>query len=218
MSEQIDKTAKAIEVFDTYAQLYMDKFMDLPDFYDSFDRFCKLIPQQNAQILELACGPGNITHYLLQKRPDFRILGTDLAPNMLELAKTNNPTAQFQLLDCRKSLSLGRKFDAVLCGFGLPYLSKTEAIQLIQDAAKILKPEGVFYLSTMEDAYEKSDWKGASNNPDYQAFIHYHEAPYLCAALIENGFQICHEDRIRSTDAKGEAVCDLVLIGRKVKL
>jgi trans-aconitate methyltransferase len=59
------------------------------------------ITKQDADILELACGPGNITQYIISKRSDFKILGTDLAPNMIELAKINNPSAQFQLLDSR---------------------------------------------------------------------------------------------------------------------
>jgi 23S rRNA G2069 N7-methylase RlmK/C1962 C5-methylase RlmI len=46
-----------------------------------------------------------------------------------------------------------------MCGFCLPYLSKEEAVKLIRDAAAILNPDGVFYISTMEDDYSKSDFK-----------------------------------------------------------
>ncbi len=74
----------------------------------------------------------------MKKRPDFNILGTDLAPNMIELAKINNPQASFQLLDSRAITSLNKTYGAIMCGFYLPYLSKEEAIQLIADAAKIL--------------------------------------------------------------------------------
>jgi len=42
---------------------------------------------EQAKVLELACGPGNITKCLLSKRPDLEILATDIAPNILELAK-----------------------------------------------------------------------------------------------------------------------------------
>ena len=89
--------------------------MDQALFHESFDVFCSAIERQKATVLELACGPGNITQYLLQKRPDFQILGTDLAPKMLELARQNNPTAQFELRDCRDVLGLNQKFDGVFC-------------------------------------------------------------------------------------------------------
>ena len=42
------------------------------------------------QVLEIACGPGNITKYISRLRPDFQITAIDLSPNMIELAKANN--------------------------------------------------------------------------------------------------------------------------------
>src|ERR1700751_220505 len=97
----MDKTNMAIAVFDKYAQQYQDKFMRLDAYHDSFDLFCRSIKKENAAVLELACGPGNITRYLLKQRPDLNILATDLSVNMLALAKKNNPTAAFKLMDCR---------------------------------------------------------------------------------------------------------------------
>ena len=124
----MDKTKLAVDVFDKLANLYQAKFMDVSLYHDTFDMFCNNITKQNADVLELACGPGNITHYLLSKRSDFKLLGTDLAPNMIELAKINNPSAQFQLLDSRDIRKLNKTYDAIMCGFILPYLSKEDAI------------------------------------------------------------------------------------------
>jgi len=152
----MNKTQIAVNIFDKCVSLYQDKFMDVSLYHSGFDLFCNSIKKQNAEILELACGRGNITKYLLDKRPDFKILGTDLAPNMLALAKKNNPTAEFQLLDSREILKLNKTYDAIMCGFCLPYLTKEEAIQLMEDAAKILNANGVIYISTMEDDYSKS--------------------------------------------------------------
>ena len=97
----IDNTKIAIDVFNKLAKAYQDKFMDVSMYHNSLDVFCSFIKTENAEVLELACGPGNITKYLLEKRNDFKLLGTDLAPNMIELAKINNPTAKFELMDCR---------------------------------------------------------------------------------------------------------------------
>src|ERR1043165_1092851 len=96
----MDYNEMAVNVFDRCAQDYQAKFMDVQQYSRSLDIFCAQV-KKDAGILELACGPGNITKYLLQKRPDLEILGTDLAPNMLELAKQHNPQAIFQLMDCR---------------------------------------------------------------------------------------------------------------------
>ncbi|MBK6527930.1 MAG: hypothetical protein IPG07_21680 [Crocinitomicaceae bacterium] len=67
----MDKTKIAIEVFDKGAELYQEKFMDLKNYHASFDVFCESVKKENAEILELGCGPGNITKYLLSKTIRF---------------------------------------------------------------------------------------------------------------------------------------------------
>ena len=208
----MDKNQIAIEVFDDCAQLYQDKYMKLDLYNDSFALFCSLIRQKGATILDAACGPGNITHYLLQQRPDYKILGTDLAPKMLELAQANNPKADFQRLDIRALKLLEHKFDGVICGFGLPYLSREEAVKFIGDLPQILHPKGVVYLSTMEDDYEKSGFKGSSSGEGPQVYIHYHEVGYLSETLQKNGFNILHTIRKDFQQSDGTTSVDLLLI------
>lgn len=187
--------------------------MDLSLYHDTFNLFCDLITQPNASVLDVACGPGNITHYLLQQRPDFKILGVDLALNMLALARTNNPTAGFELMDGRDIGQLSRQFDGIMCGFGLPYFSKEEAVQFIKDAASLLGSGGVIYLSTMEDDYEKS---GIETTPaGNQLFIHYHQADYLVAALESNGFEMIGTSRKTYPGKPGQMTTDLILIASK---
>lgn len=182
-----DRTKIAVGVFDKVAELYQEKFMDVSSYVDSLDLFCQNL-KTDATVLELACGPGNITKYLLDKRPDLSILATDLAPKMLELAKANNPTAGVQLLDFRKIKSLGRKFDGIVCGFGLPYMSKKEALRFIADSGKILNQNGLLYISTMEDDNSNSKYvKGSTGD---EVFMNYHEAGYLTKAMEHNGFMV----------------------------
>jgi len=209
----MDKTNLAVNVFNQCAEMYQERFMDLSMYHETFDAFCNNIKTPHASILELACGPGNITKYLVEKRPDFTILATDLAPNMLELAKINNPNVSFKLLDCKAFNSLNQTFDAIICGFGLPYLSKEEAIQLIADAAKQLHPNGVLYLSTMEDDYSKSGLQ-TSIDGKHTLFMHYHQADYLTEAMKSNGFELIELKRISYTEPK--PTTDLVLIARKL--
>src|SRR6218665_64086 len=118
----MDKNQKAVAIFDKLATLYQSKFMDVSMYAVGLDLFCTTVKKE-AAVLELACGPGNITRYLLNKRPDLKIMATDLAPNMVTLGKANNHEAEFILLDCRDLLVLNRKFDAVICGFCLPSIN-----------------------------------------------------------------------------------------------
>ena len=91
----MDQNKIAVDVFNKLANTYQDKYMHVDLYKDSFDFFCQNIKTENTAILEIACGPGNITKYILDKKPDLKILGIDLAPNMIDLAKVNNPSAEF---------------------------------------------------------------------------------------------------------------------------
>jgi ubiquinone/menaquinone biosynthesis C-methylase UbiE len=209
----MDKSQNAVNIFNKLADAYQNQFMDVGMYGATFDLFCECIEKQNAEVLELACGPGNITKYLLTKRPDLKILGTDLAPNMVELAIVNNPTANFEIMDCRAIHQLAKKYDAIMCGFCLPYLSKEEAIQLMHDALKVLNKNGVIYISTMEDDYSKSGLKKGSTGDEI--YMHFHQADYLTEALVKNGFKMVNIERIESKLTNGDVVIDLVIIAKK---
>ncbi|HWV66389.1 class I SAM-dependent methyltransferase [Chitinophaga sp.] len=209
----MDKLQQVISLFDKRATLYQERHMDVSRYHASFDLFCNSIPEQGAAVLEIACGPGNITRYLLQQRPDFHLLGIDLAPNMLELAHTNNPQAAFQLMDARDISRLGKTFEGIMCGFCLPYLSREGAEKLIADAAGLLTPGGVLYISTMEDEYAKSGFFHTDGNDEF--YMYYHEAGYLENALKENGFELIALQREQYPAADGSNTTDLILIARR---
>jgi ubiquinone/menaquinone biosynthesis C-methylase UbiE len=211
----MDKTKIAVEVFDKGAEAYQAKFMDLKNYHGTFDFFCESVKKENAEILELGCGPGNITHYLLSKRPDFKITGTDLAPRMLELARMNNPAATFELMDCRDILKPGKNFDGLVFGFCFPYISKEDVLQIVADAKKVLNENGIIYISTMEDDYSKSDFKMPSSGVGPAAYIYYHQADYLTEALEKNDFEILELYRIDYPEQDGSTTIDLIIIARK---
>ncbi|MBL0340084.1 MAG: class I SAM-dependent methyltransferase [Bacteroidetes bacterium] len=209
----MDHSIHAAEIFNKYANEYQYKFMDVSLYHETLDTFCNQLHSPNAAILELACGPGNITKYLLDKRPDLKITATDLAPNMIELAKLNNPSANFKIMDCRAIDKIDIQYDGILAGFCLPYLSREEAVKLIHDAALRIKPSGVLYISTMEDDNNKSGIRKGSQGDEI--YMNFHEAGYLTAALLENNFRLIDTKRIESPASDGSTIVDLILIAEK---
>ena len=205
----------AIDVFDKCANVYQEKFMDLDLYHDSLDVFCKNIKKDNADILDVACGPGNITHYLLKQRPNFKILGIDLSPKMIALAQKNNPQAEFQVMDCRNIAALNKVYDGIIGGFYLPYLSKEEAIEFIKNASKALTINGLIYISTMDDDYSQSGFKTSSSGD--KMFIHYHQADYLTQALNTYGFNIIDLRRQVYPSQDDVQAIDLIIIAEKYR-
>jgi len=209
----MDRTQQAVEIFNKYAFEYQDRFMDVSLYSTSFNFFCDSITTNNANILELACGPGNVSKYLLNKRPDFKLLGTDLSFNMIQLAKKNNPTAEFQLLDAREIRTIQNKYDGIMCGFCLPYLTMNETQKLIHEAWKLLHSKGLLYLSTMEDEYSNSGIRKGSQGDEI--FMHYYTEHDLNTLLNLAEFQIVFIDRKESIQTNGDKVIDLSLIAQK---
>tara|TARA_R110000787_G_scaffold86285_2_gene183976 strand:- start:15587 stop:16222 length:636 start_codon:yes stop_codon:yes gene_type:complete len=203
------------EIFNTCALQYEEKFMDFDLYHDTFDFFCEALNKNKASILEIGCGPGNNTNYLLNKNPDLKILGIDIASNMIELAKKNNSSANFEVMDCKNIKSLTSRFDGIMCGFTLPYLNKDEAEKLIKDASGIINENGILYLSTMEDAYDKSKIIFSSTNKDSGVFTYYHQEKYLSKKLLENGFIILKKIRKDYPEPKDESK-DLIIIAKKL--
>lgn len=176
------------ETFDTWnkiASIYQDKFMELELYNDTYDFICSSINEPKAKLLEIGCGPGNITKYLLSKRPDFDIFGIDIAPNMIELARKNNPTAHFAIMDCRKIGSLGSEYDGIICGFCLPYLSQTESHELISSSYNLLNENGLIYLSFVEGNPDKSEFKTGSGG---RVYFYYHTLEDIKSQLSNSKF------------------------------
>lgn len=177
------------ETFKTWnivAKLYEDKFMDLALYNASYDLFCQLLNSKNPKVLDIGCGPGNITHYLLSKLPESTIEGIDIAPNMVTLAKQNNPKTQFYEMDIRDIDTLTSKYNGIICGFGLPYLSKADCKILIKDSYNLLNTKGILYLSFVEGNYEDSGY--ISGNSGDQMFFYYHNLETLKQLLTAQHF------------------------------
>ncbi len=208
-----DKSLEASTIFNKYAEEYQDKFMAVNLYNDSLNVFCNLITKEDSKILDLACGPGNISRFLLKQKPGLVIRGIDLAPNMVLLAQRNNPGATYTVMDCRSIANFTEKYDAVVCAFCLPYLSKKETNKLISDINNLLNEDGICYISTMEDDYKKSGYETGSKGD--QVFMHYYEGEYLINALEKQNFAIVEIFRTTSIMSNGKEVVDLVIISRK---
>lgn len=212
----MDKYQITIETYNKCAQQYQDKFMDLALYNSAYDIFCKLINKVNAEVLDVACGPGNITKYLLKHQPNYKILAMDLSVNMIELAKINNPKADFQVLDFRDIGKNNKKYDGIINGFGLPYISKVEVVNFIHNASKKLREKGVLYLSVMEGNYDDSGYKGSDSGAKGKVFIHYYKEYFIVDTLKKNDFKICDIIRIQYPEQKNKYESDLIIIAKKI--
>lgn len=201
-------------IFDKYAEAYQEKYMDVSLYANQLDQFLEMIKNNDAKVLDVGCGPGNITKYLLDKKPDLRITGIDISENMIGLARMNNPNASFKTMDCRNINEIDKKFDAIIAGFFLSYLSKTEVSKFLGNCSELMNTNGVLYISTMKDDYENSGYMASSKNNEERLFTYYHETQYLSEFLNNNGLEIVQSFEIENENNK-YLIKDLVLISIK---
>ncbi len=167
----------------------------------------------NSSVLDVACGPGNITRYLLNKRPDLKIHGIEMAPRMVELARQNNPEATFSIHDARLLHTLPQKYDAIVTGFLFPYLNETAVNNYLQRAFNQLNTGGLLYVSTIEDDYENSGMQTSSTGE--QLMQYFYTGRHLKKELENLGFEILNEDRVRYSGKDQKPITDVILISKR---
>ena len=106
---------------------------------------------------------------------------------MIELAKKNNPTANFKVMDCRQINNLDTKYDGIVCGFCLPYLAEADSSKLVFDCNRLLADNGILYLSFVEGDKNKSGFQVGSSGD--RTYFHYYNINNLELLLFDNGFE-----------------------------
>jgi len=210
----MDKYKETFDTWNNIASLYQDKFMDLDIYNDTYNFICTSISKPKAKLLDIGCGPGNITKYLLSQRPDFDIDGIDISPNMLELAKKNNPTASFAIMDSRQISRLDKKYDGIIVGFCLPYLSTTESNELISNSYNLLNDNGLIYLSFVEGNPDNSDFKVGSGG---RVYFHYHNIDDLKTQLLSTKFDKIESFQVKYKTSETEYDIHTILTAKKMK-
>lgn len=205
----------SVQRFDEFAEEYAQRFMDLNAYSDSIERFCGWIENDQPKILELGCGPGNVTRLLKLRFPDSQITAIDLAPQMIEIARKQLPDVDFVVMDVRDISIIPVKFDAILCSFCLPFLSKDDAAKLIADSSVHLVTGGVLYVSTMEGDETHAGFETTSFSGDAGIYFNYHRQQDLEDAFAKNGFEIRQIKLQDYIEPDGSATTDMIFISIK---
>ncbi|WP_379965655.1 class I SAM-dependent methyltransferase [Epilithonimonas sp. UC225_85] len=174
------------KIWSEVANLYEEKFLNLNIYDETYDLFCNEIKNSVPAILDIGCGPGNISKYILNKIENADILGIDYSEKMIQLAKKNVPKARFEEMDCREINQINKKFDAVISGFFLPYLNKKETDIFFSNVKSLLKDNGVAYFSFVEGNPEDSDYQTSSSGQ--RLFFNFHLIEDIKQKLTRLGF------------------------------
>jgi len=102
--------------------------------------------QQNLKkILDLGCGTGRHTIYLLEN--GFKVYGCDASESALNIAKEIIKNAEFKKCDMTSLLYEDNYFDGILCHFVIQHGKIEQIKKAISEIYRVLRKEGNLYLS-----------------------------------------------------------------------
>lgn len=104
--------------------------------------------QQGSRVLDVATGPG----YAAAAAVDLgaSVVGVDMAPAMVELARRLHPTVEFRVAQAEALPFEDDSFDAVISNFVAPHLSRPELA--VAELARVLRGGGRLALTTWDAA------------------------------------------------------------------
>lgn len=193
-NQPVSPEEETLETWNALATVYNERFMDITLYDQTYEAFVNEITSDmigTIKVLDIGCGPGVVSKYLLDKMPcKLNITGIDSSPRMVEIARENFPNCNWSVLNCRDILSLERDgpFDAAVIGFCIPYLDDSNVDKLIDDVYHLLANNGVLYLSFVPGSPEQSEFK--SNKSGQRVYFHYHEESRINQLLISHGFRV----------------------------
>lgn len=113
--------------------------------YEILAQALNYIPNRNLSILDLACGDGHLTSYLLPKiGKEGQVLGVDMSMGELEVAINTqlDPRAKFIQATAQSLPIENSSIDAVLSHMAFMLMLPVEPV--VQELYRVLKPNGYF--------------------------------------------------------------------------
>ena len=137
-----------VTFYSQFAEYYEAAF----PYRDEVATFLRHYVPDGSRILDAGCGTG---HYCGRFAADgFEVVGIDLDPQMIDVARRKYPASTFRCLNVLDVRSLVGPFDFVFCiGNVAAHLTQDEFARFAGDVAKILRPGGVWVFQIVNWDY-----------------------------------------------------------------
>ena len=135
-----------------------------------------LLPEGEADILDLGCGTGLELDFYFERNPDARVTGIDLAPGMLAALRRKFPDKRLTLIEGSYFLvPLGEaRYDAVVSVESRHHFTQAEKVALYLSVRKALRPGGYLILT---DYFAASEEEEENCRLELEALRHLEKAP-----------------------------------------
>lgn len=149
----------------TYEGIYQRGFDESG--HEDAERFVSLLP--GPKILDAGCGPGIFLDFFREKRLDA--LGIDLSESFLDICAEKG--LNVRKMDMETPILYPYSFDGIWASMSVLHVPKARVPKLVQTWAKLLKPNGVLFVSLKEGT--KEGVEADTDFPPHERWISYFE-------------------------------------------
>lgn len=184
--------------YDEVAEEY-SRFHSKESFENRLDTFINIL-SDNGLVLDVGCGCGRDTKYLLDRGIDT--IGIDLSLGMIDQAKKYVPNAKFLQMDMRKLEFEESSFDGILAMASVLHIPKAQMPELLAEFRRVLRDNGLLYITVMIGTGEKFVEKSAAVPGMGPRFFAFYNEKELRNILIQTGYEIeaMHIDKYLGVD------------------
>lgn len=208
----MDKSKFAVSTYNKIANKYTQQyFNDLTD-APYVDKFLALL-SKSAKVLDIGCGPGTFTKYLLEK--GFDVEGIDLSSEMLRIAEEKVPQTKFTQMDMRKLTFEDGSFDGLLVAYSLIHIPSEEISTTLKGFYQILKFGGVALIIVQKGEPDKIVDEPLKEGE--KVFINFFTKDRLTKFLTDACFKVEYQEErvMKDSDSLSDKV--IYTIARKAR-
>lgn len=149
------------------------------------DRFATAV-RDTGRVCDIGCGPGHVARYLHER--GVNVLGIDLSPRMVEVARRLSPGIEFQQGNMA-ALHVGdRAWAGIAAFYSIIHIPREEVVDVLREFRRVLRPDGLLLLAFHigQEVIHADEWWGKPVSIDFIFF----ERPEMESHLRAAGFII----------------------------
>jgi ubiquinone/menaquinone biosynthesis C-methylase UbiE len=172
----MDELRRTREGYEAAAEAYVEKYLSESIAVRFGAAFTDAV--EGDRLLDVGCGPGpDVATFVAD---GYDVTGLDITRSFLREADDRIPEAAFVQADMRHLPFDGATFDGVWASASFHHVPRHEAAATLRECRRVLRPEGVAYVSVKREGYEKP--------ADRDRYFEYYRPADFRSLLDEAGF------------------------------